>query len=174
MAAKHNEAHGPSVMKLLLDPRGEMNIIEDVLMVVVHNETTGSKLLKVLLCTERDVDVTEEILEAPMRLLNFDESLLFLLERVKAIRVTQKFLKAAVCNARCGGEKLKRLIEFQKDFSVPEEMMMALTGGNKVTGAEVMQLLEDPFGKVQITNKVMRTAARRGSHWDDELLVGSS
>lgn len=59
-------------------------------MAAVHNDTTGSKPTKVLLSTDRDVDVTEEIPEAAMRLLDLDESLLFFLERVKAIGVTKK------------------------------------------------------------------------------------
>ncbi len=48
---------------------------------------------------------------------------------------------------------------------------MALAAGNKATGAEVIQLLEDRFGKSKITNKVTETAACHGSHRTMKLLL---
>ena len=82
-------------MKQLLSRVGEVKIEEAVLITAAHNDTTGNELIKVLLDGGREIDLTEEVLEAAIRLLNLGDTLLYLLERAKTIRITEGLLKAA-------------------------------------------------------------------------------
>jgi hypothetical protein len=160
-SAATNHVYGPSVMKQLLGRVEKMDFTEDVLMAAVLNGTAANELMKMFLDEDPEIELTEEVLEAAIWRLEPDETLLSLLERVRAIGIKARFLEAAAINTHFGDELLKLLMEIGKVVEIPKKLVKC-AAANCGTGAEVMQLLERQFGKVEISDEFMATAASQG------------
>ena len=124
-------------MKLLLDRIGTIKITQEVLVAAVNNNTTGNILMKVLLVENREVELIKEVLELAIRFLDVNETTPFLLERVKAIGITEEFLEAAVRNSRFNDELLKLLMNIDQDIEVLDRVV-TLAVANSVTGIETL------------------------------------
>ena len=163
-----NFSHGAGVMKRLLDRAGNVEITEDVLVAVIRS-SHRDELMKLLLDGSRRVCLTEEVLEEAIRFLDL-ETLLSLLDRVKAIGITKGFLEAAARNDRFADEILKLLMDGEQDVEVTDQLVTYAVA-NKVTGVEVLWLLESWIGKIHVTHKIMETAASSGNRRIMEFLL---
>ena len=135
--AAKNSDYGPWVMKLLLDRIGTIKITQEVLVAAVNNNMTGNTLMKVLLGENREVELIKEVLELAIRVLDVNETMPFLLERVKAIGITEEFLEAGVRNCRFSDELLKLLMNIDQDIEVLDRVV-TLAVANSVTGIETL------------------------------------
>ena len=155
--ATMNRSYAPSVMKQLLNRTGRIRIPQDVLIAVGHSDK-ANELMSMFLEEGMELELTEEALKAAIALLHFDETLLYLLEQVKVIRVTQGFLLAAASNLRFADKILNVLMEIDHSIEIPEQLVI-LAATNDDTGMEVMQLIEERFGTVEITHEIFRRSA---------------
>lgn len=168
--AAGNIWHGPDVMRILLhQSRGKgIKIVEEVLLGL--NGTSGNRILALLLEDGRDIEITEKALQRILRCFEFDETIDTLLQRAYAIGTTQGILIAASRSDMHGDEMLSLLLSRPNPPPLTQDITKSVVA-NHTFGLEMIKLLEKYYGKVEISDEVMRECAAHGSLEAMEYIV---
>lgn len=169
--AASNTHDAPGVLDQLLRRAGNVEITEEMLMEAVHNYQFGNEVMKILLDEDREMVMTEEVLEAALRLLDFDETLLLLLERAKAIESSGRFFQAAASNRRCGAELVQWTMDHTKQDPEMTNKLIIWAAANVDNGLEIMLLLENKIGNIKYTDEVLSMVASHGAPQTLEYLL---
>ena len=156
-----------SVIRLLLDRAGDMQITEDVLAAAARYGR-GGQIIKLL--SGKDWEMTTEVLEAMVKHLKSGEALQWVLDRTKDCELTGKVLLAAANNDSFGDKLVAQLLDKVNllDFIDP---LLVEAAGNKHLGLEIVMLIQRQNGYINVSQKALERAARYGSVRTMEFLL---
>lgn len=157
--AASDRFYGRKLVQMLLEREGDTEISEYVLMAAACNITQGYRILQLLLEQNSAVDVTDDMLICAVRNSSPD-IVLKLLECSEAEPTAAFLLQAAAANRYSGGEIMKLLLARAKITEAPEAVFSEAVS-NGVSGMKVILELEDRFGQLNVTEKLMAKCVRR-------------
>ena len=161
----------PGLLTRPLNHVEEKRVNEQVLMAAIHNYGFGNEFLKIVLDEKMKVEMTEIVIEAAIRLLDFDDSLQYLLDLIKMTEITERYLKAAATNERFGAVLVRWMID---NNSCNLDMIDKLTdwaSTNVGNGFQILSLLKHISGERKIRLETLLTAALRGPPESLEILL---
>lgn len=159
---------GMELFQMFLERRGEADISELVLMAAACNRY-GSEVMQLLLEQERAADLTEDVLICAARYSDVD-LVLDLLERSEIKRITGGLLKAAAANLYCGGELVGLLLARAEITEFPENVLVEAVG-NDGQATKVIQVLEETFGRISMTESLLAKCLHRAMPGTVKLLL---
>ena len=148
-----------SVIRLLLDPVGNMLITEDVLATAsLHDFQCG--MIKLL--SGKYWEMTTEVLEAMMRYLTSGEDLQLVLDRLKDFKITAKALLAAAGN-HFFGDRLVRQLWDEVNILEFIDPLLVEAAGNYNLGMEIILLIQRQIGHINVSQEALERAAHSGA-----------
>ena len=159
----------PKLVQMLLEREGDTEISEYVLMAAACNISQGYRIMQLLLEQNSAVDVTHDMLICAARNCSPD-LVLKLLECSEAKLTAGPMLEAAAANRHYGGKIMKLLIARAKITEFPEAVYSEAVS-NGVDGIEVILELEERFGQLDVTEKLMAKCVHRAGKGMIEYLL---
>ncbi|KAF6227916.1 hypothetical protein HO133_007644 [Letharia lupina] len=169
LVAAGDEDDGMELIQMFLERRGEADISELVLMAAACNRNQRSQVMQLLLEQDRAADLTEDVLICAAQYSNVD-LVLEILERSEIKRITGGLLKAAAANGSCGGELMRLLLARAEITDFPENVLVEAVE-NYGNGTEVIQVLEETFGRISMTESLLAKCVLRAARGTVELLL---
>ena len=167
--AASDEDHAIELIQMFLTREGRREISEYVLMTAACNIRQGYGVMQLLLEQDNSVEITEEVLVCAAKWSRPD-LLVALLRRSSANVPMGILLKTAAANLR-HGDLMKLLLERAKITEVPEAVFInAIENVGK--GNEVIQVLEETFGRISLTESLIAKCFQKGSLDTFELFLG--
>ena len=160
--AASNTKGGPGVVTHLLSHVDEKRISEEVLMAAIHNYRFRNELLRIMLDEKRELEITENVIEAAIRLLDFDDTLQYLLDLIQTTGITEQCFEAAAANERFGADLVKWMIDNANANLNLIDKLIGWATTNVGSGLEILLLLKARFGDLKITYKMLLTVALYG------------
>lgn len=158
IAARDN-VEGLNIVQMLLERQGDAKISEYVLMAASCNVSQGYRIMQLLLEQGGAADVTDDILICAARYCGPD-LVLKLLECSETTLTAGFILEAAAANRYYGGDIIKLLLARAKITEIPEAVFSEAVSKN-VGGMEVIVELEERFGPLNVTEKLMAKCFHR-------------
>ena len=164
-----DEYGGIELIKLLLERDCEVQISEYAFLAAACNPWCGLGITQLLLEQDRVAVLREDIVINAIRYFN-PSGVEHILERSEVKRITVSLLKAAATNLRHGAELLRLLLARAEITSFPEDVFVEAVA-NDVDGIQVMLVLEETFGRIEVTEGLMLKCIHRATAPTVELLL---
>ena len=169
VVAASDENHGIELIQMFLTRERRSEISEYVLIAAACNRKQGYEIMQLLLEQKKSVNIKEDVLICAARY-SIPDLLVALLERSPAKEPMRCLLEAAAANYSYGGDIVKLLLERAKITEVPEAVLINAVE-NVGNGDKVILVLEETFGKIDLTESLMAKNFQKASSAKFELLL---
>ncbi len=169
LAATDDTHDGIELIQMFLKREGQGEISEHVLIAAASNRHQGCQIMQFLLEQNTVAHLTEDVIICATQNLSVD-LVLGLLDRFEVREITGRLLEAAASNEYCGGELLSSLLAGFGNTSFPEDLFIEAVGNNG-NGSKVISVLEDKFGRINMTESLMAKCIDRATSGTIELLL---
>ena len=158
--------HGFELIQMLLEREGEIEISKYVLMAAAWNQRQEDKIIQLLLEQNSATELTKDVLICAAQYSSPD-IVLELLERCEAKVPTGRLLQAAAANWRYDGKIVKLLLARAKITELPEAVFIEAVA----TGTDVLLVLEEIFGRINVTESLMAKCIQKATLDTVEFLL---
>jgi hypothetical protein len=165
-----NAFANPDLTQFLLNMRPDFRIREPMLISFIqaidfHSHIGESRraVMGILLEGGREIEVTDAVIEAALEFLDYDETIYKLFDRRGASNITSETLMAAIRNDRYGADMTTFLLHGNLPIERPTAAVLEAVICNHHSGYEILQMLENFFGRFQFSQAQVHTAAGHGS-----------
>lgn len=168
IAAGENQ-DGTDLIEMLLDRECEVEISELVLMAAACNQINGCQIMQLFLAGDWAANLTGDVLICAAQYSSLD-LVLDILERSEDKVNPKRLLEAAATNEGYGGKIVKWLLERAEIEVFPEDTFIEAVG-NPRDGSKVILVLEETFGRINVTESLMAKCVHRATRNTIELLL---
>ena len=163
---------GIELFKFMLERNYEAEISEYVFLAAACNRSRGPEIMQLLLEQNSVAILTKDIVICAIQYSNPGQ-LKHILERSEVKVITVSLLKAAATNWYHGSELVRLLLARAEITSFPEEVFVEAVA-NSYGGIKVIHVLEETFGRIEVTESLMLKSIRRATEETVKLLLARS
>ena len=161
--------NGIKLIRLFLARDGEAKISNYVLLAAARNRFNGPEILQLLLEQNRMVVLTEDVVICAAQYFDINQ-LEHALECSEVKVITVRLLKTAATNIEHGAELVRLLLARAEITTFPEDVLIEAVA-NHNDGIELIHILEETFGRIEVTENLMLKCIHRAGRKTAEFLL---
>lgn len=154
----------PQTLQVLLEMKPGLKVPEEILIACTENSIKGNVILDVILEDNREMEITDAVIVNALKGLDYDETILKLLDRHGSTNISSQMLLGAAQNRRFADEMTKLLLQRTATVEKPSSVVVDAVIRNRYSGYKTLQMLESYFGQLDLCKANVRTAAESGNH----------
>ncbi|KAJ5488374.1 Short-chain dehydrogenase/reductase SDR [Penicillium expansum] len=148
----------------LLGIKPGVKVSEEVLIALTRTSMNGNIILDAILDDDREMQITDAVIVNALRNLDYGNTIAKLLNRQGSTNISSEMLLGAAQNPRFANMMTKLLLQQTATIEKPSSMVIDAVIGNQISGCETLQMLERHFGRFNLSEEHVKTAAKSGNH----------